>query len=392
MLYSNIRYEFQSFEDILNSIDNEWQWPETANDHQSFSTEVNREVLRIKSTFVSEVFSFQNERHLERYIQYHQQTLIRLMDETLRKTNNAQYLILARLQTLYKGLEELLFFIEQHFSKYFDQDSKAPTFYVSILRDDMQIFLKEISRRLFDLNVEQQLADALLYAISRLCDEEDEQVTSYRSIIFVKQVHKELLNLLSSLQADSDVNDEIRNLMYYLNYNSNKTFSYHANHINKLLNAADTRHDMIESMSLILKRVNQAQVRPGIGYDIHAPTLKEQLTYYIIEEIEHLNRIHNLGQTNTVSSPGSITSFKLQTEMSVAQIAYLIKILVETHIITNHNIAELLRFLSKFFVSKKTATISYDSLRSKYYNAEQGTRQSVKGMLLKLAYSIDQIA
>lgn len=76
--------------------------------------------------------------------------------------------------------------------------------------------------------------------------------------------------------------------------------------------------------------------------------------------------------------------------MSVAQAAYLVKVFIETKLILNHNITELLKFLSRFLITKRSESISYDSLRSKYYNVELTTRESVRSILLKMITIIDK--
>ena len=148
---------------------------------------------------------------------------------------------------------------------------------------------------------------------------------------------------------------------------------------------------MIERLSFILKKINQAQVKPGISYNSQAPSLKSQLTSYIIEEIEHLQRLQQLGQFHLSKTGEVLSEFRIQIEMSVAQIAYLAKLLVESRVIGNRNVAELLRFFSRILVSKKVEMISYDSLRSKYYNVEQGTRDAVRNILMRLVGAIDRI-
>jgi len=385
-MHPNIKYELLAYERLIESVSSDQQQSGSA----QFSHTLSEEANRIKQTFIHEVFSFQDERHLERYIQYHQQALISLMDETLKITGNTPSIRKELYQLCYDGLEDMLSFIERHFAKYFDQDAKAPTAYVAIVQNDMRLHFQDITKNLADLSADQRLADSVLYALRKLVESDASKEVSYRKVLFAKQVQKELSGLLERIQHESDINEELRNLVYYLNYNSIKSFTYHTNYIDVLLAETDSRNDMIERLSFILKRINQAQVKPGIAYNHQAPPLKVQLNSYIIEEIEHLERVHQLGQVSPNKSSDIMTTFRIQIEMSVAQIAYFLKILIESRVITNQNVAELLRFLSKILVSKKVEIISYDSLRSKYYNIEQSTRDTIRNILLRMINSIDR--
>lgn len=381
-----IRYELEYFERLLSPVDREMTGPLSS----SFDN-LDQEVTRIKQTFVNEVFTFQDERHLERYIQYHQQALIMLMDETLKIINDDKDDLHKLYQSAYNCLDDLLTYIERHFSKYFDQDAKTPTAYVTIIKNDMRSSIADIDSKLQELNADQKLCDALLYALGKLANSDPTKEVSYRKVLYTKEVQKELVRLLARVNNESDVDEDLRNVLYYLNYNSIKSFTYHTNQIDLLLSETDSRHDMIERLSFILKKINQAQVKPGIAYNNQAPSLKSQLTSYIIEEIEHLQRLQQLRQSHLSKTGEVLSEFRIQIEMSVAQIAYLAKLLVESRVIGNRNVAALLRFFSKILVSKKVETISYDSLRSKYYNVEQGTRDAVRNILMRLAGAIDRI-
>lgn len=313
------------------------------------------------------------------------------MDETLKIINDDKDDLHKLYQSAYNCLDDLLTYIERHFSKYFDQDAKTPTAYVTIIKNDMRSSIADIDSKLQELNADQKLCDALLYALGKLANSDPTKEVSYRKVLYTKEVQKELVRLLARVNNESDVDEDLRNVLYYLNYNSIKSFTYHTNQIDLLLSETDSRHDMIERLSFILKKINQAQVKPGIAYNNQAPSLKSQLTSYIIEEIEHLQRLQQLRQSHLSKTGEVLSEFRIQIEMSVAQIAYLAKLLVESRVIGNRNVAALLRFFSKILVSKKVETISYDSLRSKYYNVEQGTRDAVRNILMRLAGAIDRI-
>ena len=67
--------------------------------------------------------------------------------------------------------------------------------------------------------------------------------------------------------------------------------------------------------------------------------------------------------------------------MSVSQFALLTRSFVESGVIQNKNIAELIRFLARFVKTKRSGTISPESLRIKYYDVETSTRDAVKNLL-----------
>lgn len=384
-MQAKMKYELQNYEDMLQSIRAESTTLSGKPKRENFLVAIKDETTRIKQTFINEVFGFKDERHLERYIQYHQQALIQLLDETLKEQTASKSPLRELWESGYQGLDDLLGFIERHFSKYFDQDAKAPIAYITIVRNDVRANLPEVEQWLTDAGCDHRLLESILFAPRKLSMDVTGKDISYRKVMFAKEVQKELLHLKRRHHDDQlDLNEELRNLLYYLNYNSIKSFAYHTSYIDTLLSSSETRSEMIERLSFILKKINQTQVKPAIAYNIQAPSLKTQLTGYIVEEIDHLQRIQQLGHQLPDKASDVWANFKIQVSLSVAQIACLVRLLVDLRVITNTNVSELLRFISRICISKRVEVISYDSLRSKYYNVEQGTTDAVKAILTKL--------
>jgi len=78
--------------------------------------QLHTEAERIRQKLIHEVFTFEDERHLERYIQYHQQALIRLLDKADALFEESP----TNVKDFYRGSREtlngLLEFVERHFS------------------------------------------------------------------------------------------------------------------------------------------------------------------------------------------------------------------------------------------------------------------------------------
>lgn len=109
------------------------------------------------------------------------------------------------------------------------------------------------------------------------------------------------------------------------------------------------------------------------------PSLKNQLTEYISVELEYHERLQQLSaKPSGSSSDDFLSGFKLKFEDSVSQLAYLLKILIETKIIVNNNVSQVISFLVRFVVTRKSENISVGSLRSKFYNVETGIKESVR--------------
>lgn len=390
-MHPGVRYELQELEKLISSGD------QTIRDEKQGVTlkeAVRQEVERIKQTFVHEVFSFEDERHLERYIQYHQQALIRLMDKVALFINSENPSDQQRKQfyeIFYPGLEELLLFVERHFTKYFDQDAKAPEGYIDIARKDAKINIKRLQKAFAAKAIDQRLVDLLFHILKKIIDCKSDQGTTYRKVMYAKEVQKELSRLIERESQVQDWDDELRQVMYYMNYNSVKVLTYHAHYISSLLDQAETRAEKIEKLSFVLKKINQAQVKPGIRYNPNGLPLRDQLNNYVTEEIDYQERLQQLNSgAPDKSSDSFLPGFKLKFEASVSQLAYLLRLFMETKVILNNNLSQVLHFLVKYIITKRSETISYGSFRSKFYSVDTGTKESVRSMLVSMIQYIDR--
>ena len=386
MSQPGVKYELLELERLLQSPP-----PDHQKSKVNFPGALQQEVERIRQKLIHEVFTFEDERHLERYIQYHQQALIRLLDKSDALLQEGPPTTREFHRVCCEVLTGLLEFVERHFSKYFDQDAKAPQVYLALVRKEARANSRKLQHQLLDLKADTHLVGLMLMAVQKMADTRPEKGTTYRKIMYAREVQKELFRLLQRLQlSQADVNEELRQLMYYLNCNSIKVITYHAHYINTQLEKADTRAGKLETLSLLLKTIGQAQVKPGIGYNPQALSLKSQLMEYITVEMEYHERMQQL-VTRNPDPPGDFMSgFKLKFEASVSQLAYLIKLLLETKIISNTNFTQLFQFIVRFVQTKKSEAVSFGSLRAKFYNVETGTRESVRHLLVTMINHIDR--
>lgn len=382
----NVKYELQEIERIISEGEAKSDIKKTS--ISSLDSLLKEEVDRIKKTLVNEVFSFDDERHLERYIQFHQMALIGLLD----KLNNQMQVQKSKrdfFQTLYSNLDTVLRFIERHFTKYFDQDSKAPEGYLALARKDAKENIDKLTSAFSSKGADEKIVFLLLQVLQNIVESKSERNVTFRKVMYAKEVQKELYQLLER-QPAGDINEDLRQIIYYLNYNSVRVVTYHAHYISSLLDRAETRTEKIEKLSLVLKNVSQAQVKPAIRYNQNAPSLKDQLSEYISVEMEYQERLQRLNSPSTQRPDSPLSGFKLKFEASVSQLAYLLKVFLETKLISNSNLTEVLQFWVMYAITKKSEGISFSSFRTKFYNVEDGTRLSVRNMLASMISYIDK--
>lgn len=386
-MQQNIKYELQEIERILAEGERNARQGDFV--RQGLEEKLQDEVQRIKRTLTHEVFNFDDERHLERYIQLHQQTIISLLDRIEHQSSTPSSGIKEFYKHINAHLEQVLRFIERHFTKYFDQDAKAPAGYLMLARKELADSAEKFTVAFHQLKVDEILISLVLQPVINITESDTERSITYRQVMYAKEMQKELMAIIER-GAMKEINEELRQIMYYLNLNSVKVITYHAHYISSLLESAETRNEKIEKLSLVIKTISQAQVKPGVSYNQQAESLKEQLLEFVTIELEYQERLHRLNAPSTPGSGGPLSGFKLKFDASVSQLAYLIKVFMETKFLANTNLTHIIQFLSVFAITKKSEALSFTSFRTKFYNVETGTKQSVRGLLTSMIQYIDR--
>src|SRR5690606_33732700 len=130
-----------------------------------------------------------------------------------------------------RAVEELLSFIERHFTKYFDQDTKAPESYITLAGSDIVKTYGELHDQLNRLTADSHLIDLVLHPMKKFIENIPAGQITYRKIIYVKEIQKEIQRVIISRKADSIIDDDLRSELLYLNYNTIKYFRYYTNYV-----------------------------------------------------------------------------------------------------------------------------------------------------------------
>ena len=162
--------------------------------------------------------------------------------------------------------------------------------------------------------------------------------------------------------------------------------------INKIIqasNAYESIHEKLDFLFHYLKIVNQKHCRTKLFYNSNLPSLKNQLISWIEEEINYLTK---KAQLNTQQQqPNLFTQLdkpKLQSGLSVAQLAYFFKLQVDAGIIPHKNQRDIFRHIAEGYQTSKAHEISIESLSNKYYNAESTTIESLKDKIIQMLNQI----
>ncbi|MFY0608536.1 MAG: hypothetical protein JXR10_17600 [Cyclobacteriaceae bacterium] len=360
---------------------------------------LNTEVTRIKNAFIVAVFGSQPDQLVERYIQFHQSKIIGLIDHLLDYLSPEEAISiyehddLKSIVNLYKQaytiLEDLLSYLEKHFSKYFNQDTKIPKSYASIAARDFRELMLDIEYSLANSLLTVDVVRNVLDPLQNFIQYHDTKETTFREIIYYKLLLQKLHGMNPVPEKPDEAQLEFMCSMIYLNFNSFKFFGQCTEYIKAKYQDKDNLTDQLEALAWCAKTINQCQQKPDVAFRPNRDALKSSLTSWIEEEMAYLEKKKQLSLNLPFDKLEGLTNdFKINTSLSVAQLAYLIRILLEEKVLINRNQSEVLKFFAQFTRTKKAENVSAESLRTRYYNVDAFTKEAVKDITIKLLNNI----
>jgi len=381
-----LKYELEALEQLIADTINQSQNAFLdSNKEAPWTSTLIHEIERTKRAFIKESFSLKKDKHIEVYIQQHQGAIIHLWDSLPSYNEAVTPVGRQTVQLLHIKLGELLSFVEKHFSRYFDLAAKIPESYRSISANDFSEKLPPLTGKLKEKGLKVSVISLMTEPLKDFIENNEVKI-SFRKLIYLKELYNEILELSESEVELKEVEKLVCTTMIYINYNSPKFLSHCAKIIKEAYQAKSTLTEQLEKLSHYLKLINQQQEKPGFSLKHSQKSLKVQLSEWVIEEIIFLERKQQLSFSFKIDKAEAALqkSFKIMTESSVPQVAYFVRILMETGLIKNHSTIEVIRFFSSHIRTSRVENISADSFRSKFYNTEQTAKDAVKDDVMKL--------
>ena len=344
---------------------------------QILTNQSEEEAERVKSLLIESIIDKPKIRDKQQFVQVNQAILIRLLDKLhlYRQTEGISEKIIDFYNSISEHLESTLNFIEDFFGNYFDRNEKVPVSYLKISIEELCRQLEKL-KKIIEANgkIDSSLSDILINNFNEFCKNGLKGVT-YNELMYQK-------DLLNELLTDKTLESEqsIREVLFYFNFNDDDYVAYLYQKLNVLTEPLNSKAEKIAALRYEQKNINQLTTKLSSQLTANMPSLKEQVNQWIEEEIKFLESEQTLVKP---LKPETESEEKIQTSLSVAKVALLIRLMVLDKVITNRVVAHALRMVARTFATAHRENISYGSLETKYHNPDRGTISAVKDMLFR---------
>lgn len=319
----------------------------------------------------------------EQFIRMVQMMATRLLDHlsiyantNLNKTTSDS--VLSFIQILLKTI----YFVQEFFGKYFDKNERVPAALATIYNKEINSLAEKLKHVLSSsMPADTGLSEVINNHFMEPTESHQHNVT-YRQLFYEKELLQELLKEYNFTSSS------IRNILYYFNFNCSGFVIYEFDRLVNLLTPLASKAEKINLLRSELKSISQLPVRINYYFDENMPSLKEQVSAWIAEEIKYCEAGNFIQVAN---SSGIDPENKINTTLSVAKLGLLIRLLVVDKIIVNRTMAPMLRTVAKTFTTLQREEISFGSLETKYHAPDKATIGMMKEMLQKWIHILGKL-
>lgn len=280
----------------------------------------------------------------------------------------------SQVKDLSQELLNTIRFLQEFYAVYFDMCEKAPVLLTAIQKTKIRKLADELIDKWSNTSVNTEFIEVIKNCFINTPHNSNDGYT-YRQLYYEKELLMELL------KCNSDTAESVSKIFYHFNFNYSGYIRSEFQRLTDQLSRLNTKSERINMLRGDMKMINQIPARLQYAYDENMPSLKEQLSVWIIEEISYCEAgfVAHLSN-NTVSTD---TECKIHTTLSVAKLAVLIRLLVVDKIIINPAVAPMIRTVAKTFTTLQREEISFGSLETKYHAPDKATINTMKETLQK---------
>lgn len=285
------------------------------------------------------------------------------------------------LAQLEKRLLDFLAYLLEHFSAYFDHEQSMP---LQMRQQEVEVLLKGLEDWLAIPGVHRlglSIIQLLQRSFYKICHTENK--LTFQRVQYLQKLLKELAQIDATLPADQ-LNLLVVECMLSLNFNHPSFIRLVTNHIWKKVEDTEGNTEKIKLLNVYYKRILQLNNLPGRAFYPDAENCCKILSDQVKEEILLLKKQESTDQKNSPIIPGKEQALSVHTGLSVPQLALLLRLLVEVGILQYSNLSELIRKIAGIFNTDKTAVISAESLRVKYYSPDNASKDILNDYLIRM--------
>ena len=355
-----------------------------------FDLKIDEEYDKIIYNFQRNVFNSNDATAINLYIRNHQYDIQKLLNLLLQIIIPEEQRLIYKIskewskQDLYKityhYLERIAQYLYISFSKYADNEVEVPYYIMTGKAIVWKSQLKEIVS-----NLDEKVSQGLNLIFINLVDEINSlTIESSFSFSNVEYFDKFLSNLSGFLNGEEIDEKKFIHFLIKQNFNPVPLVEFITENISDKLAGEVSVDRKLKILYQYRKSYGQVQIE-NMSYKSGA-SLQNMLLDWLEEEIDFLQKLHQLKHLLHKEA----LEDKLETQMSVPELSYYVRLQHDLGIIKNKNLTFIAEKFTKHINTRKKDNPAAKNFRKKFYEVEDSTRASVRRWLVKMLKQVDK--
>ena len=343
------------------------------------------QTLFIQSEFKIKVFSLNKEKQIKIVVGNYHSSLIIFLDNVIERNHNVafeRFDLKEVINTLISCFDELLSFIETRFSEYLSLDLRVPSTYLVVSKKKLKQKIDKLKNSATSTINDKKVTAILFDNLYSFVNSKGDEKVTFRQVLYRKQLIKEL-ELLKVMQNEDQANATLDEILIYMNFNCRTFINYFTKCVTDKVNCCENIASKMENLLFYFKEFNQIHIKDGVILNPHQQELKIILSEWFRYEMAYLdkqqhfsvvpfiNRDRELNKTAIIDS----TNDKVLCKLSTDQTALIFRAADELKILIARSMNHVFKTIVPFLSTPNKANLSYDSMRSKAYVAEDRDKE-----------------
>lgn len=356
--------------------------------------QVARASKTVQRRLKEEIFCLLKKREIRLQIRKYHSNLVYLLDTVIenQKQNQPDSSGISSVTgLLIKSIEELLSFVENRFAAYLSLEERVPLPYLMLSRNELLLKVGTLRKNWKGNASDRRVVTIVLDKLLEFVKSFSGRKVTYRQIIYQKELLKNLEDFKGSTEQVRFFS-QLDELLIERNFNSEAYIRYLKCHLTDHLKAYELPGSKIDELLLCYKEFSQLPSGEKWSFDPCHQHLKYDMDNWFRQEIMYLERKLELepGRTAVHSDgPGPAGHRnKIACDLSADQIGLILRGADETRLIRARSMNLVFQTVVPHLSTPFKEELSYGSVRSKSYNAEDRDKEIAIAALEKIIKKI----
>jgi hypothetical protein len=355
-----------------------------------------KESQKIQIQLKNEVFSLRKKRQIRLLVRKYHSNLIFLLDNIIENRKNDAFKdpnLANMADAIISCLDDLLSFVETRFFNYLSLDERVPITYLIVSRNELELKLDKLKRKKMSNEIHRNVLEIVLAILYKLVKSDRGYKITYRQILYQKELLKNMDSFNDS-EERLDIYTSLDELLIGLNFNSQDYINCLTERIINNLNTQATSTDRMSKLLFYFKEFSQLYSNEKIMFEPSQQNIKDVLHNWFKHEIAYLEREIYLNvetiMNSKINGRDAIEKEENKVEciLSTDQMGLILRATDESRILKARSMSQIFKTIVPHLSTPFKKDLSYQSVRSKSYNAEERDKEIAIQTLEKIIKKI----